>query len=50
MYLCNCFIYIYIEVYRSIYINERSDKPIRTETLRRFAKIILKENHFELGD
>ena len=32
------------------FLNERSDKPISTEGLCRLAKIVLKENYFELGD
>ena len=32
------------------FLNERSDKPISTKRLCRLAKIVLKENYFELGD
>ena len=32
------------------FLNELSDKPISTESLCRLAKIVLKENYFELGD
>ena len=33
-----------------VFLNERSDKPVSTERLCRSAKIVLKENCFELGD
>ena len=32
------------------FLNELSDKLISTESLCRLAKIVLKENYFELGD
>ena len=32
------------------FLNERNDKSISIESLCRLAKIVLKENYFELGD
>ena len=38
-----------IEIIKT-FLNERDNKPVKTESLRDLAKLILKENYFELGD